>query len=107
MVGRPWHCATPDRRTSVRRRPDARPRRFRQRVGPTYARDGNGFLRQYFRRKWQQLNVGLPTLFVGDQHGLFDDGKNTERIGVVDPLLVGRTQVVFEQGEHLIPTSPR
>ena len=40
-------------------------------------------------------------------HKLNYDGKDTERIGVVDPLLVGRAQVVFEQGEHLIPTSPR
>ncbi len=25
------------------------------------------------------------------------------RIGVVDPLLVGRAQVIFEQGEHVSP----
>lgn len=36
-------------------------------------------------------------------HTLNYDGKNTARIGVVDPLLVGRAQVVFEQGEHLNP----
>ena len=40
-------------------------------------------------------------------HKLNYDGKDTERIGVVDPLLVGRAQVVFEQGEHLNPTSTR
>jgi polyphosphate kinase 2 len=40
-------------------------------------------------------------------HNLNYDGKDTERIGVVDPLLVGRAQVVFEQGEHLNPTSTR
>ena len=28
------------------------------------------------------------------------DGKDTQRIGPIDPLLVGRAQVVFEQGEH-------
>ena len=36
-------------------------------------------------------------------HTLNYDGKDTNRIGVVDPLLVGRAQVVFEQGEHLSP----
>jgi len=33
-------------------------------------------------------------------HKLDYDDKDPERIGVVDPLLVGRAQVVFEQGEH-------
>lgn len=36
-------------------------------------------------------------------HKLNYEGKDTERIGNVDPLLVGRAQVVFEQGEHLNP----
>lgn len=36
-------------------------------------------------------------------HRLNYDDKDTDRIGVVDPLLVGRAQVVFEQGEHLSP----
>lgn len=40
-------------------------------------------------------------------HKLNYDGKDTDRIGVVDPLLVGRAQVVFEQGEHFSPTSTR
>lgn len=33
-------------------------------------------------------------------HKLNYDGKETDRIGVVDPLLVGRAQVVYEQGEQ-------
>ncbi len=33
-------------------------------------------------------------------HQLDYDGKDSQRIGVVDPLLVGRAQVVFEKGEH-------
>lgn len=33
-------------------------------------------------------------------HRLPYDGKDPELIGTVDPLLVGRAQVVFEQGEH-------
>lgn len=36
-------------------------------------------------------------------HKVNYEGKDTERIGIVDPLLVGRAQVVFEQGEHLNP----
>jgi len=40
-------------------------------------------------------------------HKLNYDGKDTERIGVVDPLLVGRAQLVFEQGEHINPVSTR
>ncbi len=33
-------------------------------------------------------------------HHLDYDGKDSQRIGVVDPLLVGRAQVVFEKDEH-------
>ena len=33
-------------------------------------------------------------------HQMDYDGKDPERIGAIDPLLVGRAQVVFEQGEH-------
>jgi polyphosphate kinase len=33
-------------------------------------------------------------------HRLDYDGKDLRRIGTMDPLLVGRAQVVFEQGEH-------
>ena len=32
--------------------------------------------------------------------------KDAEQIGAVDPLLVGRAQVVFERGEHVI-TAPK
>lgn len=35
-------------------------------------------------------------------HRLGYDGKSVETIGTVDPLLVGRAQVVFEQGESVI-----
>ncbi len=34
---------------------------------------------------------------------LTESSKNMNRIGVVDPLLVGRAQVIFEQGEHVSP----
>ncbi len=33
-------------------------------------------------------------------HRLPYDGRDSDKIGPVDPLLVGRAQVVFEQGEH-------
>lgn len=36
-------------------------------------------------------------------HRLDYDGKDPQRIGAMDPLLVGRAQVVFEQGEHYNP----
>ena len=36
-------------------------------------------------------------------HVLNYDDKDIDRIGVVDPLLAGRAQVIFEQGEHLSP----
>jgi polyphosphate kinase 2 len=36
-------------------------------------------------------------------HRIGYDGKETAAIGPVDPLLVGRAQVVFEQGEHTSP----
>lgn len=39
-------------------------------------------------------------------HRLAYDGKSTEAIGSVDPLLVGRAQVVFEQGESVIQPPP-
>jgi hypothetical protein len=34
-------------------------------------------------------------------HRLPYDGKDLAKIGSVDPLLVGRAQVVFEAGEHV------
>ena len=46
-------------------------------------------------KKWARLNAMRYVLHTVDY-----DGKDPERIGVVDPLLVGRAQVVFEQGEH-------
>jgi hypothetical protein len=33
-------------------------------------------------------------------HQLNYDGKDSARIGAIDPLLVGRAQVVFEKGEQ-------
>ena len=36
-------------------------------------------------------------------HRIGYEGKDTAAIGPVDPLLVGRAQVVFEQGEHTSP----
>jgi polyphosphate kinase 2 (PPK2 family) len=33
-------------------------------------------------------------------HRLPYDNKDTERIGPLDPLIVGRAHVVYEQGEH-------
>lgn len=39
-------------------------------------------------------------------HRLGYDGKQIEAIGTVDPLLVGRAQVVFEQGESVIQPPP-
>ncbi len=35
-------------------------------------------------------------------HKLRHDDKELDRIGPLDPLLVGRAHVVFEQGEHLM-----
>ena len=36
-------------------------------------------------------------------HQLNYDGKDVRRIGEVDPLLVGKAQSVYEQGEHHLP----
>lgn len=38
-------------------------------------------------------------------HRIPYEGKTQEQIGVVDPLLVGRAQVVFEVGEQVVPSS--
>jgi len=39
-------------------------------------------------------------------HRLSYAGKNPEIIGALDPLIVGRAQVVFERGEHVVTAPP-
>lgn len=39
-------------------------------------------------------------------HSLPYDGKDKERIGALDPLLVGRAELVHEIGEHVVGASP-
>ena len=36
-------------------------------------------------------------------HTLPYDGKTSDDIGIIDPLLVGRAHVVYERGEHAVP----